>query len=154
MNQQGQEGAGFRLIIEVVLAFFVLVIILGVVSQIDEWRWQVSVRRLYEGFDKSLNSPDGSVIVERDIVLKMGSSYSNRAFEGSSAGIDAECIELDASNSMAYDLSENRVVSITTVIQTNVYYKCLPGHIVGKDDCGTFCTVSFGKELEPEEEVD
>jgi len=154
MNQSGQEGASFRLIIEAVLALFILVIILGVVSQVDEWRWQVSVRRLYEGFDKSLNSPDGSIIVEKDLVLKAGSSYSSRAFEGRSAGIDSDCIEIDASSSMAYEVLNNRVVNIKTVIQTSVYYKCRPGHLVGESECGTFCTVSFGKEIEPEEEED
>jgi len=151
MNQQGQEGASFRLIIEAVLALFILVIIIGVVTQIDEWRWQISARRLYEGFDKALNSPDGSVIVEKDLVLKSGSSYSSRAFEGRAAGIDAKCISLGASDSTAFEVSNDRVVNITTLIQTDVYYKCLPGHIVGESDCEEFCTVSFGKELEPEE---
>jgi hypothetical protein len=149
LNQRGQEGAGYRLIIEAVLALFILVIIIGVVSQIDEWRWQVSVRRLYEGFDKALNSPDGSVIVEKDLILKSGSSYSSRAFEGRSAGIEADCIEIDASESMAYSLQENRIVQVNSLIQTNVYYKCLPGKVVG-ENCETFCTVSFGKELEAE----
>ena len=152
MNQSGQEGAAFRLIIEAVLALFILVIIIGVVSQVDEWRWQVSARRLYEGFGKALNSPDGSVIVEKDLILKSGSSYSSRAFKGRYAGIEADCISLEASGSMAYEVSENnRVVNVNTMIQTSVYYKCLPGHLRG-NDCDTFCTVSFGKKLEPEEE--
>ena len=150
MNQLGQEGAGFRLLIEAVLVVFILVIILGVISQIDTWRWKVSEQRLFEGFSKALNSPDGSVIVERDIVLKDGSSYSSRAFASSVAGISNECIEIDASESSAFNVSNSRVIEITTLLQTPVYYKCLPGTIVGEGNCETYCIVSFGKELEKE----
>lgn len=151
MNQRGQESAGYRLLIEAVLVLFILVIILGVVVQIDQWRWQVSERRLFEGFIKSLNSPDGSVIVERDLVLQSGASYSSRAFEGRTAGIEADCISLEASESMAFTVSGNQVVEINTLIQADAYYKCLPGSMAGEPGCETLCTVSFGKELEPEQ---
>jgi len=148
MNQGGQEGAGFRLLIEAVLVAFILVIILGVISQIDSWRWVVSEQRLFEGFDKALNSPDGSLIVESDLVLKGGSKYSSRAFAASVAGISNECIEIDASGSSAFHVTDSKIIEITTLLETDIYYKCLPGDLVGEAACKIFCTVSFGKEIE------
>jgi hypothetical protein len=148
MNAKGQEEAGFRLLIEAVLVVFILVIILGVVSQIDQWRWRVSEKQLYEGFVKSLNSPDGSVIVQKNLVLKDGASYSSRAFAEATAGIEADCIELDASGNSAFSLNQNRkVITINTLIQTDVYYKCLPGTAVGEASCETYCVIGFSKDL-------
>jgi len=94
-----------------------------------------------------LNSPDGSIIVQKDLVFAKGASYSNRAFAGSVTGIGFECIEIQANESIAFKLYENHVVEITTQIQTDVYYKCLPG----EGDCKYHCTVGFGKDLTKEE---
>ncbi len=148
MNSKGQESAGFRLLIEAVLVVFILVIILGVVNQIDQWRWKVSEKQLYEGFTKALNSPDGSVIVQKNLVLKDGASYSSRAFAAATAGIEAECIELDAEDSSAFKLAgSGKAITINTLIQTSVYYKCLPGTAVGEASCETYCIISFSKDF-------
>jgi len=147
MNQKGQEGAGFRLLIEAVLVVFILVIILGVISQVDEWRWKVSERRLFEGFTNSLDSPDGSVIYEKDIVLKDGSMYSSSAFANTVSGIDSDCIKIEASDSTAFAVSNDKVIQIRTLIQTDLYYKCFPGHLIGVSNCRDYCIISFGKDL-------
>jgi len=148
LNQKGQEGAGFRLLIEAILAVFILVIILGVISQLDEWRWKVSERRLFDGFSKSLNSPDGSVVFEKDLILRDGSAYSRSAFASSVTGIDKDCVELNASSSSAFTSYQGELVEINTVIKTDIYYKCLPGSLVGWDDCPDYCYVSFGQDFE------
>jgi len=147
MNQKGQEGAAFRLLVEAVLVAFILVIILSIIGQIDQFRWQVSERRLFEGFDKAFNSPDGSVIVEKDLVLKNGASYSRGAFASPVTGMDDECVAIEASNSTAFSLTENKVVEITTIIQASVYYKCIHGEEIGEAQCPVYCTVGFGKDL-------
>jgi len=147
MNSKGQEEAGYRLLIEAILVILILAIILGVVSQIDQQRILISEKNLMEGFNKALNSPDGSIIVEQGLVLKSGASYSNRAFSGSTAGIKPECIELQASSSMAFKATGGYIVELTTLLQTDVYYKCFPGYLSGSD-CEISCIISFGKELE------
>ncbi len=153
MNQQGQEAAGFRLLIEAVLVVFILVIIIGVVNQVDSWRWKVSEQRLYEGFNKALNSPDASVIIEKGIVLRGGASYGSRGFSGSVTNLDHECIEMQASKSNAFDVSDNgRIININTLIQTDLFYQCMPGSYVGEDDCDTYCIVSFGNDLSEEDD--
>ena len=144
MNQKGQEEAGFRLIVEAVLVVFILVIILSVVSQISEWRFQISQRRLMEGFKKAIETPDGTVVVENELVLKQGSMYSARAFSNNVTGMQPECIEIQASQSTAFKVTNKKVIEITTWLQTNVYYQCL----LGKLGCDTHCTISFGEELE------
>jgi len=147
MNRLGQEEAGFRLLIEIVMVAFIMVIIYGVITQVDSWRWKISEKSLFDGFQRALNSPDGSIIVQKDLVFAKGATYSNRAFAGSATGIGFECIEIQANESIAFKLYENKMVEITTQIQTDVYYKCLPG----EGDCKYHCIVSFGRDLAEEE---
>lgn len=147
MNRLGQEEAGFRLLIEIVMVAFIMVIIYGVITQVDSWRWKISEKSLFDGFQRALNSPDGSIIIQKDLVFAKGASYSNRAFAGSVTGIGFECIEIQANESVAFNLYQNSMVEITTQIQTDVYYKCLPGEV----DCKYQCIVSFGKDLAEEE---
>ena len=148
MNQRGQEGASFRLLIDAVLVVLILGIIIGVIGQMDHWRWQVSERRLIEGFYKSTNSPDGSVIMEKGIVLKEGAMYSTGTFAASVADVSQECIELDSSDSAAFSLSsDSLVLEVRSLVETNVYYKCVYGKEIGEDECGLYCIVSFGKDL-------
>ncbi len=147
MNQRGQEGAGFRLIVEIVLVVFILVIIFAVISQVEGIQYTISEQSLYRGFQNALNSPDGSVIVAKDLVFAKGSMYSSRAFASSVTGIDFECVELDSLDSTAFEKYENSMLELTTQYQTTVYYKC----IQGEDGCQYQCIISFGKDLSKED---
>ena len=148
MNQLGQEEAGFRLLVEIVMVAFIMVIIYSVITQVDSWRWKISEKSLFDGFQRALNSPDGSIIVQKDLVFAKGASYSNRALAGSVTGIGFECIEIQANESIAFSLYENSMVELTTQLQTDVYYTCLQGD--GEDGCKYHCIVSFGKDLAEE----
>ena len=138
--------------IEALLGIFILVIIIGVIVQIDNWRTVISQQRLYEGFNKSLNSPDGSIIVEKNLILRNGSIYTSEAFAESTAGIDKECIELQANESLPFNvLPNNRAVELKANLEVTLYYKCLPGRLLGEDQCDSYCVVSFAEELEKED---
>jgi len=144
LNQRGQEGAGFRLIVEIVLVVFILVIIFAVISQVENIQYTVSEQSLYRGFQNSVNSPDGSTIVAKNLIFAKGSTYSNRAFASSVTGIDFKCVELDSLDSTAFKKYENSVVEFTTQYQTTVFYKCFSDD---DDDCPYKCIVSFGKDF-------
>ena len=145
MNQRGQEGAGFRLIVEIVLVVFILVIIFAVITQVENIQYTVSEQSLYKGFQNALSSPDGSTIVAKDLVFAKDSTYSNRAFASSVTGIGFECIELDALDSSAFEKYEDSVITLTTQYQTTVYYKCFQED--NDDECHYRCIVSFGKDF-------
>jgi len=149
LNQRGQEGAGFRLIVEIVLVVFILVIIFAIINQIENIQYTVSEQSLYRGFQNSVSSPDGSTIVAKDLVFEKGSIYSNRAFASSVEGIDFECVELDSLDSTAFEKYENSIIEFTTQYQTTVFYKCFPND--GGGDCQYRCIVSFGKDFPKED---
>ena len=87
---------------EIVLVVFILVIIFAVITQVEGIQYTVSEQSLYRSFQNALNSPDGSIIVAKNLVFAKGSTYSNRAFASSVTGIGFECVELDSLDSVAF----------------------------------------------------
>lgn len=125
----------------------ILVIILGILSWVDGIRREVSEKRVFEGFEKAVRSPDGSIIFEDDLVLAPGSAFSSRTFSSMIIGMVPECVELQTNTSSAFSEFDGRIVEVNTLITTGIYYRCEriydPDH-----DCETTCLVSFGKEIE------
>lgn len=145
LNQRGQEFSAFRLLVEAVMVVFILTIIMVAIGQIDEIRENVSKRQVLTGFDKAVKSPDGSVIVEENLVLSKGSAYSRRAFSSRVVGLSPECVEITARESPGFLLAGDAAVEMATMVQANVYYQCVTANDA---ECEIRCTVSFGKEIE------
>ncbi|MAG22347.1 MAG: hypothetical protein CL943_03540 [Candidatus Diapherotrites archaeon] len=145
MNQSGQEFSGFRLLIDAILVLMILVIIIGILGWVDSLRFQISEKRLYEGFNKSLNSPDGKTVVEKDITMRSGTTYLVGAFAG--PGVDRDCIRFRALNLTAWKLSSNKKqLDIETDIVIDVFYQCTRQFDEGA--CEILCEISFGDEFE------
>ncbi|MDP2973731.1 MAG: hypothetical protein Q8N60_01640, partial [Candidatus Diapherotrites archaeon] len=126
LNEQGQESSGFRLLVEAVMVVFILVIIFAVISKLDEVTQRASEKRLFEGFSKAVDSPDGAVIFEKDLVLREGSVYSRTAFAQAATSIEPDSISIQASNSSAFLLiNGDAAVEIRSTVSTNVYYQCI-----------------------------
>jgi len=144
MNQSGQEGAGYRLIIEAIVALLILTIILGAVGWVTVFKFYLSDQMFFEGFSRALESPNGDPIVQKNLVFAGDRMYTTRVFERYQ--ISGDCITFDAANLSALNLGESRnVIGIEKELLLDVYYRCL-GQQQG--DCETLCEVSFGKEFE------
>lgn len=131
------------------MVVFILVIIFAVISKLDEVTQQASEKRLFEGFSKAVNSPDGAVIFEKDLVLRQGSVYSRTAFAESAANIEPGRISIQASDASAFLLLKgNSAVEIRSLVSTDVYYQCKTNYEAGERRIS--CTISFGQELKEE----
>ncbi|MDP6670938.1 MAG: hypothetical protein QGI60_03925 [archaeon] len=148
MNIRGQEFSGFRLLIDAVLVLMILVIIMGILGWVESLRFQMSEQRLYDGFDKAVNSPDGKVVLEKNLSIRGGIIFLTGSFER--PGIKKKCIEFDALNVGGLVLSDTkRQVEVTNNMMVDMYYKCLR-NINGTNcivECDTCCEISFGKEF-------
>ena len=146
LDSRGQEGAPFRLLVEAIMVVFILVIIIGMLNWIDSIKTSVSEKRLFDGFEKALNSPDGKVIFEEDLILKGGSTYTSRSFaEFANMGekLAPGCISISAIDSSAFEVTSPAIIEIITLIQTSVYYRCK-----GTDGggCEMNCEIRFGDD--------
>jgi hypothetical protein len=146
LNQRGQEFAGFRLLIDAILVLLILVIVIGIMGWVTSLRFQISEKRLFDGFLKAINSPNGKTILEKEIVLQKGTIYGAAAFQRPS--VPKNCIEFDALGLTSLELSNNnRQIEIKEDVQLDVYYRCQRQF---EADCDVLCEISFGKEFEEE----
>lgn len=137
---------GYRLIIGAVMAIMILVIILGMVTFLQDIQLQISQERMYDGLKTAKKTPDGSVVIRENLQIAKGQSYSQRAF-ANQINLDSDCLEIEAKYSIAYELLDTGTLNVTTYLKnTNVYFKCFMD--VTDDACDVSCVVSFGKEPE------
>ncbi len=143
MNSRGQEFAGFRLLIDAVMVLFILVIIIGILTWVDSQRFTISEKRFYESFSKAVNSPNGQVVVEKNMSFSAGSYYLNGAF--AIPGIPKECITFQALNLRSIDLGEDgKYVGIEENVVLDVFYRC---QRLFDEDCDIKCEISIGKDF-------
>ena len=149
MNIRGQEFSGFRLLIDAILVLMILVVIMGILGWVEGLRFQMSEQRLFDGFSKAVSSPNGKVVLEKNISIREGIIFLTGTFER--PGIEKQCIEFDALDVRAFVLSNNkRQLEVTSNMLVDMYYRCIrnldgTGCIA---ECDTCCEVSFGKEFE------
>ena len=148
MNIRGQEFSGFRLLIDAVLVLMILVVIMGILGWVEALRFQMSEQRLFDGFDKAVNSPDGKVVLEKNLSIRGGILFLTGRFER--PGIEKKCITFDALNASAFELSPNqRQLEVTNNMLVDMYYRCIR-NLDGTNciaGCTTCCEISFGKEF-------
>ncbi len=147
MNQKGQEFSAFRLLIDAILVLLILVIIIGILGWVTSLRFQISEKRLYDGFDKAVNSPDGKTVVEKNIMLRKGSIYGAGAFE--KPGVPKKCIKFQRLDLAALQLLGEQHIEIREDIQLDMYYSCIR-NLEGREcseECDLCCKISFGKEF-------
>ena len=148
MNIRGQEFSGFRLLIDAVLVLMILVVIMGILGWVEALRFQMSEQRLFDGFDKASNSPDGKVVLEKNLSLRGDVIFLTGTFER--PGIKKKCITFDAVNAGGFVLSDDkRQLEVTNNMLVDMYYRCIRT-IDGSNciaDCSTCCEISFGKEF-------
>ncbi|MBN2067751.1 MAG: hypothetical protein JW744_04750 [Candidatus Diapherotrites archaeon] len=144
LNKKGQEFSGFRLLVEAVMVVLIMVIIFAILTHIESIRHDVSKRKLFDGFKKAFDAPDGSVIFEENLVLTANSAYTAGAFANTVTGISPECIEFRAIESPAFLVGESSI-EIGQQVETDVYYSCQRQYEGG--ECPITCIISFGRDL-------
>lgn len=148
MNQQGQEFSGFRLLIEAILVLMILAIIISILGWVEGQRYGISEKRLFEGFDKAVNSPNGRTVVENDITLRKDSYYTSGSFAERAPSIPRECISFEALPLASLELSSNNGrITIKENLQLDMFYKCQRLSSECSSDCETCCKISFGREF-------
>ena len=142
LNSKGQMFEGYRLLIGAIMAIMILVIILGMVTHLQDIQLQISQERMYDGLKAAKKTPDGSVVIRESLLIAKGQSYSQNAF-ANQINLDGECLEIQAKKSIAYELLGTGTLNIHSQLQADVYFMCFMD-----GDCEVNCIVSFGKEPE------
>ncbi|MBN1941043.1 MAG: hypothetical protein JW772_02570 [Candidatus Diapherotrites archaeon] len=143
MNSRGQHFAVFRLLIGAILGVAILVIIIGIIGFIQNWEYYVSDNILYEGLDNAVQTPNGDVVVRKNLKFPKGNSYAAGSL-AANAGLEPECLEIQATDASVFALEGNNFIKMQNNAVAHVYYQCF----MDRPECDIYCIVSFGKALE------
>ncbi|HLD58319.1 MAG TPA: hypothetical protein VI977_01600 [archaeon] len=141
-DSRGQAFDVYRLLIGALIGIAILVIVVSIINYLETWKFEVSQRQLFEGLDKAVQTPNGEVVIEKNLTLRQGAFFSAEGFVENS-GLQPGCVEIRAASLSAFELQGTSFLKMKSNLLVTVYYQCLRN----QPDCETFCIVSFEKEL-------
>jgi hypothetical protein len=143
LNQKGQAFVPFRLLIAVIMAGAVLVIIVGIVAHFDEQKIAISEKRLYEGFQSAVQSPNGDIIVRTEIVFKPGATFTASGFARRAKNIETECVlSLEAPDTPSISNPSIKSVVFKQGTTTSAFFRC---ERTFSSICDIECEISIGE---------
>lgn len=156
LNKRGQAFAGYRLIIGAILAFFILLIILGAITYFENIRTQITFEALTSGLNSAKASPDGSIVKKANVYFSQ-SIYTKRFFS-QRTGLSKECFKLLARDDPIVFIRDERQLVIEQMIIENVFFRCVTcDHPDASEwfdtdceECEINCWVSVGRDLKKE----
>lgn len=151
MGRKGQAFEAYRVLIAMVIALAVLLIIVSTITYFDKLRERVSLETLYSSWKSAVDSPNGKVILARDLFVPQGTRFSRTQFARQVA-LDPACLQLDGEKAAGFTLEDSDVdnpyVSVQASVVGNVYMSCQSVNWIippGPEDCYAYCLLSFGK---------
>ena len=122
INQKGQAFAGYRLIIGALIAFFILLIILGAINYFESIKTRTTHDSLRSGLNAAKETPDGSIIKKKAVYFSAGSAYTKQFFSIQS-GVPAACLQLIA-DKPTVKVTENSI-SFEQALTIDVFFRCV-----------------------------
>ena len=145
LNESGQEFIGFRLMIGVFIAFFILVIILSALNYFEGLKTQIVQDAMHSGINSAKSSPNGMVVKKPNLAFK--STVLTQRYFSAISGLPQECIELKGrEDGIVYVQNDGRELVIEQDLSDNAYFRFVPrGHEDSlESDCEIYCIVSIG----------
>ena len=148
LNEKGQEFIGFRLMIGMFIAFFILVIILASLSYFEGLKVQIVSDAMHSGINSAKSSPNGKVIRKPEIAFK-STVFTKRYFSAIS-GVSEDCIELiGREDDIIFVAQEGKHLVVGQDLTENAYFRCVTcGHEEAFnsdcEECEVNCWVSIG----------
>jgi hypothetical protein len=142
LNEKGQEFIGFRLMIGMIIAFFILVIILSALSYFEGLKTQIVQDAMYSGINSAKSSPNGQIVKKAAVAFK-ATIFTQRYFSAIS-GLPQDCIELRGrDDGIVFVRNQGKELVIEQDLTENAYFQCFSGDDA-LEGCSISCLVSFG----------
>lgn len=148
LNEKGQEFVGFRLMIGVFIAFFILIIILGALNYFEGLKTEIVQQAMHSGINSAKSSPNGLVVKKPNVAFK-STVFTKRYFSAIS-GLPEECIELQGrDDGIVYVRNEGRQLVVEQDLTDNAYFRCVTcdhedAFNSDCEECEINCLVSLG----------
>ena len=139
----------FKMLIGGIIALAVLMIIISAIGYLEEIQQDISMRQVFSSFKDASNTPNGSILIARDVKLKEGTQFSPRSFSSVSGltNLSSDCIDLSVGSLSALDLSGD-IITIKSTLLIDVYFRCEVNISSDCEPSQISCEVSFAEPLE------
>lgn len=153
IEQRGQAGAVFRLMIDGIIGIAILMIILGVLTHFNALQAKVSIEEFNTKVIAAAQSPDGSVLSSQSALrLSEGVIFSSNGMQDLT-GYPASCFSFNSNRSLIRIKGGGSVAEVVQTTDSKIYVKCSPTGLIASDPddvttCEIECIISFGEKLE------
>ncbi|MCX6800803.1 MAG: hypothetical protein NTZ73_01290 [Candidatus Diapherotrites archaeon] len=170
-EEKAQAGAVFRLMVDSIIMFVVLVIIVAAIYQFQQMRTSISTKEFNELVLSAINTPSGEVIESsRALFFPSGKGYTSTALSALT-GKDPASFNFESNLAGAKISDDKSSITFEQPVEAEVYALCKPYHpdvpcqtgcgqdmvsVDGSDICQPqgcveiCCRISFGKALKKE----
>jgi hypothetical protein len=155
MDNKAQAGSVFRLMVDGIIGFAILLMILSALAYFDALSYESNIADFISKVESVVETPNGE-IVSSDGRLKFreGTAFSSVMLRDIT-GYGASCFEFQ-SNLNSVDISSDKEsIEFTQNANCNVYLMCEPNNMQdescygqGDDCCEINCIVSFGGKID------
>lgn len=144
MNSSGQAFTVFRFLVEAIVAMVILVIIISALRYFEEKNFEISRKRLFEGFSSAFQSPNGDVIERPEIIFRSGDIITAGAF-AKEVNMQPECISFNENSLSSVSFRDSQTAFFSNQSIIKVFYRCFKQ---AESFCSIACEISFGKAFE------
>jgi len=146
-EEAGQASAVFRLMVDAIIGFAILMIIVSALTYFNDLRIRTSLSEFNSLVESAVNSPDGKIVESNSLVFSKGQGFSSQSMQAIT-GVPASCF-LFKTNLSFVDVGNGLYIEIRQNTETKVYAQCLEASLGSCDNstCEICCIISFGKKI-------
>ncbi|MCX6803102.1 MAG: hypothetical protein NTY48_00865 [Candidatus Diapherotrites archaeon] len=154
LNERGQAESVFRLMIDSAIGLAILLIIISALSYFQQVAIQQSMADFMFLMDSATSSPDGQVIISKDLTFEQGIIIDAADLQNRT-GVSKYCFNFAAELGSVTPSEDQKQVTFSRRISLKVYAKCTPSDDAkncqtriapeNENECCFKCLVSFGK---------
>ena len=141
LNQKGEFGV-FRLLIGAVIGLALLLIVLAIVANVENQKYQISAVHFFDGFSSAVNLPNGTPVQQEDLFFKQGEVFTARSLAHQFSFEDSDCIEFFTDHPGVSVSATQDIARIEKPVHLDVFFDCKN---IGS--CQPDCRISFDEEL-------
>ncbi len=148
-DEKAQTGTVFRLVVDSIIGFVILLIIFSTITYFEAYRINISLTEFNSIVVSATELPDGTVLSSERALAFAGGTGFNANHLQEITGIGADCFSFQSTigsiriNESQFDSDS---VEITGRTDARVFAKCFPSQY--QDDCRIECVISFGREIQ------
>ena len=152
LDDSGQAGAVFRLMIDAIIGLVILAMIMTTLNYFLSLRVEASKAEFIEKAESMVQSPNGKVLTTGVLLFMGGENFSANQLQALT-GYSYECFSFQTRAGLVDIGLDNRSVTFRNNLETKAYFRCIScTTFEGKcenSDCEIECVISIGKTLDP-----